>query len=52
VALKRIKQETFEIARNALMRERWRRHHHGDTIDELPVLFIGPAFHEAAKQLD
>ena len=34
------------------LRERWRRHHHGDTIDKLPVLFIGPAFHEAAKQLD
>jgi hypothetical protein len=33
-------EQTLEIARNDLMRNSGRRHHHGDTIDEFPVLLV------------
>src|SRR2546423_1193981 len=52
MTLQRLVQQALEIASNPLVGFGGRRHHHGDTIDKLPVLFIGPAFHESAKQLD
>jgi hypothetical protein len=45
-------EEALQIARDQLVRQRGRRHHHGHTIDELPSLFIGPSFEEASEQLD
>ena len=43
MAFERIIENALEIARDALMRERGRRHHHGDTIDELPAFLVRPA---------
>src|SRR5262245_58458472 len=45
-------QETFEIAADSLVGPGGRRHHHGDTIDKLPMLFVGPAFYKGTEQLD
>ena len=33
VSFKCIQQKMLQVARDALMRDRWRSHHHGDTID-------------------
>jgi hypothetical protein len=49
VSFKGVKQQSFEVAGNALMRKCRRRHHHGDTVDKLPALLVRPAFNEFAK---
>ena len=50
-ALKRVIKEPLEIPRDPLVRQRRRRHHHGDTIDEFPPLFVRPALKKATEQL-
>jgi hypothetical protein len=47
----RIIEQTFEISRDAVVRDRWRRHHHRDTCDKLPAFMVRAAFLERAEPL-
>ena len=45
-------EQALEIARNPLVHERGRSHHHGDAIDQLPAFLVRPALIEGAERLD
>src|SRR4030081_1212277 len=49
---KRVIQQPLQIAGNALMATRRRRHHHGHTADELPTLLLRPRLDPRAERLD
>jgi hypothetical protein len=51
-ALKRVMEKALEITRDPLVHQRGRSHHHGDTIDELPVLIVRASLEKAPEQLD
>jgi hypothetical protein len=52
VTIKRIVEQPLEIAGNPPARHCGRRHHDGNTVDQFPVFFIGPALVEGAERLD
>src|SRR5262245_54559318 len=51
-SLERAIEQTLQIGGDPLMRQRGRGHHHGDTIDQLPVLLIRPCGIKCPKQLN
>jgi hypothetical protein len=52
VLLQCIAKQAIQIGHDALMRFRRRRHHHGHTGDQFPMLAIGARFDPGTKCLD
>jgi len=45
-------EKLTHIAHDPLVRVARRRHHHGNTLDQLPVFFVRPRFQEGHELID